>query len=359
MTRPSRPKRPRSRRWPGARRPRRPPRTRPKPRPAATRPRTRSCTTTRPSTRPRIRIRPRSDQPGRRRARPGRWPLRRADRIGRAGAGFRRRRRGRRGRGPAPGGRRGRIGHPAPGAGRRRGRPRGRPERRDQGARRGNSVTNYPRSAYGSSNPNAGYPANGDRAAFGGHAWPAGVPTGLLARTTYTSSKGQRNFVVMRRELVPLWNLAFEICDRKHGYTVWSNHNGENWGPWGYENRAISGTSTASGHSMGLSVDITAPFNPYSYTFQSDMPPKMVADLESLGLYWGGRYQGQKYDAMHFGFCRAPGTLGQYIAKARAILGKPAPKPPAPKPPTKVTGTPKPKKTATYNPAGRKPVWPL
>jgi hypothetical protein len=220
-------------------------------------------------------------------------------------------------------------------------------------------VTNYPRSAYGSSNPNAGYPANGDRAAFGGHAWPAGVPTGLLARTTYTSSKGQRNFVVMRRELVPLWNLAFEICDRKHGYTVWSNHNGENWGPWGYENRAISGTSTASGHSMGLSVDINAPFNPYSYTFQSDMPPKMVADLESLGLYWGGRYQGQKYDAMHFGFCRAPGTLGQYIAKARAILGKPAPKPPAPKPPTKVTGIPKPKKTATYNPAGRKPVWPL
>lgn len=189
-------------------------------------------------------------------------------------------------------------------------------------------MTNYIRAQYGGDNPNAGFPANGDRYAWGGYAWPAGVPTGLLAATSYQSSFGQNNRVVMRRELVPLWNLAFELCDRKHHYCVWSVNNGEVWGPWGYENRNISGTQTASGHSMGLSVDINAPYNPYSYTFQSDMPPAMVADLESLGLYWGGRYAGQKYDAMHYGFCRAPGTLPQYIARARNLLGlSPAPTP--------------------------------
>jgi len=187
-------------------------------------------------------------------------------------------------------------------------------------------VTNYPRSAYGSTNPNAGYPANGDRNAWGGYAWPGGVPTGLLAQTSYTSTYGQRLNVLMRKELVPLWNLAFELIDRKHRYCVYAVKNGEVWGPWGYSNRAVSGTNTPSGHSMGLSVDMNAPNNPYSTNFQSDMPPAMVADLESLGLYWGGRYTG-KADAMHYGFCRAPGTLPQYIAKARALLGS-SPTPP-------------------------------
>jgi len=191
-------------------------------------------------------------------------------------------------------------------------------------------VTNYPRSAYGSSNPNAGYPANGDRAAWGGYAWPGGVPTGLLAQTTYTSTYGQRLHVLMRRELVPLWNLAFELIDRKHRYCVYAVKNGEVWGPWGYSNRAVSGTNTASGHSMGLSVDMNAPNNPYSTSFASDMPPAMVADLESLGLYWGGRYTG-KADAMHYGFCRAPGTLPQYISRARSLLGSSPTPPPADK----------------------------
>jgi len=220
-------------------------------------------------------------------------------------------------------------------------------------------VTYFGRAAYGGSNPNAGRPANGDRGAWGGHAWPGGVPSGLLGVTTYTSSFGQALRVRMRREIVPLWNLAFEIADKKHKYKIYAVNNGEAWGPWGYENRAVSGTSYASGHSMGLSVDINAPYNAYSYTFQSDMPPAMVKDLESLGLYWGGRYQGQKYDAMHFGYCFPPSSVAGHIAKARQILGRsPAPAP-KPKPPTKVTGIPKAKKTAKYNPAGRKPKFPL
>lgn len=182
-------------------------------------------------------------------------------------------------------------------------------------------MTSYARSAYGSSNPNAGYPANGDFDAWGGYCWPGGVPSSLLGSTSYVTSQGQTLKVSMREEIVPLWNLAFEICDKLHGYTVWANVDGEAWGPWGYENRSISGSDNPSGHSAALSVDINAPYNPYSYTFECDMPPAMVADLESLGLYWGGRYEDQKYDPMHYGFCRAPSTVAGYISKAQALLG--------------------------------------
>lgn len=179
-------------------------------------------------------------------------------------------------------------------------------------------MTNYSRSAYGS-NPNAGRPANGDRAAWGGYAWPNGVPSGLLATSTGKSLNGQNIRVLMRKELVPLWNLLWQIAV-KHKYQIWANNNGEAWGPWGYSNRCVSGTSTPSGHSMALSVDMNAPYNPYSYTFQSDMPPAMVRDFEACGMYWGGRYTG-KADAMHFGYCYPPSAVAGHIARARSILG--------------------------------------
>jgi hypothetical protein len=201
-------------------------------------------------------------------------------------------------------------------------------------------VTNYSRTAYGAANPNAGYPANGDVAAWGGHSWPQGVPASLLGATNYTNkTNGQVLRVTMRKELVPLWQLIFELCDTKYHYPIYSKgpSDGKPWGPWGYENRPISGTQRASGHSVAVSVDINAPYNPYSYTFQSNMPPAMVHDMESLGQYWGGRYTGQKYDAMHFGFCRKPGTVAAYITRARNLLGQTIvvtpPKPPVAKPP--------------------------
>jgi len=192
-------------------------------------------------------------------------------------------------------------------------------------------MTYYPRSAYGTgagSNPNAGRPANGDRYAWGGYAWPNGVPASLLGATEGVSLAKQAIRVLVRREIAPLWDLLWRVA-LQHGYTVWAVNNGERWGPWGYENRAVSGTTTPSGHSMGLSVDINAPYNPYSSTFQSDMPPAMVADFEACGLYWGGRYQGQKYDPMHFGYCYPPGAVAGHMAEARAILGEhPTPTPP-------------------------------
>jgi hypothetical protein len=182
-------------------------------------------------------------------------------------------------------------------------------------------VANYPKSAYGTYNPNSGKPANGNWNAWGGYCYPGGVPSGLMGSTNYTNkTNGQKMVVQMRKELVPLWNLAFEICDRKHNYTVWANKNGENWGPWGYANRAISGSNNPSGHSAALSVDMNAPYNGYSSTWQCDMPPAMVADLESLGLYWGGRYTG-KYDPMHYGYCWTPADVAGHITKAQKLLG--------------------------------------
>lgn len=180
-------------------------------------------------------------------------------------------------------------------------------------------MTNYPRSAYGSGNANAGKPANGDFAAWGGYRWPNCAPASLLGTTNYTSKFGQRLRVQLRSGIVELATLIFQIAD-KHNYCVYSSYNGENWGPWGMDCRPISGSSNPSGHSGALAMDWNAPRNAYSTTFQSDMPPAMVADIESCGWYWGGRYTG-KYDAMHFSYCWAPSDVARHVAKAKAILG--------------------------------------
>jgi D-alanyl-D-alanine carboxypeptidase len=180
-------------------------------------------------------------------------------------------------------------------------------------------VTWYSRADYGSNNPNAGRNANGDTAAWGGYQWQNCPPSSLLGTTDYTSKFGQRLRVQVRKEAVQLMTLMFQIADM-HDYCVYSNYNGENWGPWGMDCRPVSGTSTPSGHSKGLSMDWNAPFNPYSYTFQSDMPPQMVWDIEACGWYWGGRYEGQKYDAMHYGYCFKPADVAGHVTKAQGIL---------------------------------------
>ncbi len=181
-------------------------------------------------------------------------------------------------------------------------------------------MTYYPRSAYGGTNPNAGMPANGDTGAWGGYAWPNCPPSSLNGTTDYTTKFGQRLQVVLRAEVVELAELMFAIAD-KHDYLLYGYNDGEYWGPWGAECRSVSGTSTPSGHSKNLSMDWNAPYNPYSYTFQSDMPPAMVADIEACGWYWGGRYEGQKYDAMHYGYAYTPGDVAGHVAKAKNILG--------------------------------------
>ena len=90
----------------------------------------------------------------------------------------------------------------------------------------------YPQSAFGTSNPNAGRPANGDCDAWGGYCWPDGVPSSLLGTAVYTSkSSGQTARLTVRAEVAELWTLVLQIMDSVHGYQVWQNVDGENWGP--------------------------------------------------------------------------------------------------------------------------------
>ena len=184
------------------------------------------------------------------------------------------------------------------------------------------------RSDYGA-NPNAGVNVNADHE-WGGYQWPAGVPSNLLGTTNYQQRNGAKQLirVTVRRELVPLFELAAELADVKHGYQIWASRGGEVWGPWSYENRAIGGTSTASNHSRAKAWDVNAPNNPQSYTFQSDLPPGLVEDWERIGLCWGGRYVSPtKFDTMHFEYGYSPADVAGHVALARQLLGGPAPAP--------------------------------
>lgn len=153
---------------------------------------------------------------------------------------------------------------------------------------------------------------------WGSYKWPGGVPSSLLGTASYGGVRS-----IVRKELATLFSLAYQIAREVHGYTIYTqnpNGNGEPWGPWGYENRAISGTSTASNHSRGRANDWNAPYNGYANGFAnitSDFPPAMVRDLESIGLSWGGRYG----DAMHIEYARTPGDVPADEARARSILG--------------------------------------
>lgn len=176
-------------------------------------------------------------------------------------------------------------------------------------------MTNYPYSAYGP-NPYSGN-VNADNG-WGPYKWRAGVPGNLLTSFDVPAAGGTAH-LTFRSELVELVRLSFQIA-AKHGYPIYAKRNGEVWGPWSYENRAISGSNTASNHSRGRAWDINAPNNPYTSPLVSDMPPAMVRDFEAVGWAWGGRYQGRK-DAMHFEYGYSPADVPRHVAKAKEILG--------------------------------------
>lgn len=163
-------------------------------------------------------------------------------------------------------------------------------------------------------NPNAGVNVNADHG-WGGYQYPGGVPASLLGWASYNGVRSQ-----VRRELVTLYSLAYQIAEVVHGYKIETMVGGEPWGPWGYENRTISGSSTPSNHSKGKANDWNAPRNGYANGFAnivSDFPPAMVAHLESIGLCWGGRYG----DAMHWEYGYSPDNVAGHEAVARRILG--------------------------------------
>lgn len=115
-------------------------------------------------------------------------------------------------------------------------------------------MTSYPYSAYGP-NPYSGN-VNSDNG-WGSYKWPGGVPGSMLTSFGVPAAGGTAH-LTFRSELVELVRLSFQIA-AKHGYPIYAVHNGEVWGPWSYENRAISGSNTASNHSRGRAWDINAP----------------------------------------------------------------------------------------------------
>jgi hypothetical protein len=176
------------------------------------------------------------------------------------------------------------------------------------------------KAAYGA-NVNAGRNVNADNG-WGSYKWPGGVPSNLLGTFSYQQVGGlkQRLTGTVRAELVELFTLAAALADRKHGYQIYANRNGQAWGPWTYENRAIAGTSSASNHSRGRAWDVNAPNNPYSSAFITDLPPALVNDWERIGLSWGGRYSGSQ-DTMHFEYAWTPGDVAGHVALAKQLLG--------------------------------------
>ncbi len=169
-------------------------------------------------------------------------------------------------------------------------------------------------------NPHAGINVNDDHG-WGGHQWPDGVPGELLGTAHY-----QDISVEVRRELVPLFELALRIADQV-GYrihTVDPAGSGKKWGPWGYENRDIkdkhgNSTGVPSNHSKGKAVDLNAPLNPFTDGFETNMTPEFVSAWESIGLCWGGRYVGD-HDFMHFEYGFRPEDVGGHVAAAQGIV---------------------------------------
>jgi len=222
-------------------------------------------------------------------------------------------------------------------------------------------MAQYARSQY--NNLFSGVNPNAFPGGWGSYQYPGGVPNSLLGQVNYNNGKTSCSFV-MRKELVELCGLCLQIADKKFGYQVWGSPNpgtDATWGPWAYENRTISGSSTPSNHSKGRAWDWNAPYNSYTGWSTCEIPPGLVQTMQELGWYWGGFYG----DRMHFEYVKPLSFVATAVAKARQILGqKPTPpKPPAPKPPTPVPadhyGVGVAKKTAHYNPGAKKSSFPL
>jgi hypothetical protein len=170
-------------------------------------------------------------------------------------------------------------------------------------------MTNYPIGAYGP-NPNAGKSPNGASGRGWGEGWP-NCQTSKMVKVV--SDEGHT--VNVRREIGTLVATLFQIQNIR-GYDP---NPGTLLQTWGFACRAIANTKRASNHSWGLAIDNRATENPYSTTFSSTIPPKVVNDWEVCGFYWGGRYTVKK-DTMHFEYIGRPADVAGHLTKARAIL---------------------------------------
>lgn len=166
-------------------------------------------------------------------------------------------------------------------------------------------MTAYARTDYGR-NPLAG--ASRNNAASRG--WGPGWPNAQEGKMITVLGGGVR--VRVRREIAPLVETLLNAT-AKLGYTL------KPGACWGFANRPIRGTQTASNHSWGLAVDLNAEDNPMGSTFRTDIPPAVVRAWEACGFYWGGRYANRP-DSMHFEYVRRPGDVPEDLTRAAGML---------------------------------------
>lgn len=171
-------------------------------------------------------------------------------------------------------------------------------------------MTAYARSAYGS-NPLAGASRNNASARGWGPGWPNAQESKMLT----VSGGGVK--VRVRREVGPLVQVLLDV-------TVSLGYPLKVGACWGFANRPIRGTQTASNHSWGLAVDLNSEDNPMGSTLITNIPPGVVHAWEACGFYWGGRYLNRP-DAMHMEYVRRPADVLADLARAEHLL--PAAKP--------------------------------
>lgn len=119
----------------------------------------------------------------------------------------------------------------------------------------------------------------------------------------------------VRAATVPAW-AALDLVLEKHDYETRKEDTGA------YNCRKITGGSNYSLHAYGIAVDFNWLTNPYGPRLVTDMPIRMIEDIEAIRtnsghrvFRWGGRYSGNK-DAMHFELICTPAQLASGIKES-------------------------------------------
>lgn len=101
-----------------------------------------------------------------------------------------------------------------------------------------------------------------------------------------------------------------------------------------YNCRAITGGTSNSSHSWGISLDVNEGRNPYRHDrLVTDMSLRMIEDIYTITningtqvFRWGGDWDGRpevpnsNYDAMHFEIIATPEELGQGFEHERVVV---------------------------------------
>lgn len=149
--------------------------------------------------------------------------------------------------------------------------------------------------------------------------WGPGWPTDNRGKCVWVNAGGIKLFV--RKEVAPIFaGFCDEVVAR--GYPL-----GQVADDWGYANRPIRGTQTASNHSWGLAIDLNSTNNPMGDHLVTDMPMWMVTlAYDKYGLSWGGNYK-KRPDAMHYEFLGTPAEAAMIVARLQDPAPTPTPTP--------------------------------